>query len=506
MFLFILKVVFIVIVFYILKYLVNVFTNPIRNLPGPKSDSFLTGNVKEIRKDPFMQPHMKWWKACNYAPLMRYFGILGTPSLIVTKPELVKEILASQTYEKYPKKYGFIATIIGDGLVSLEGDEWKRHRKIVQPSFSLNFVKKILQSSVPKRAKQLSDILLSVKKDKPIDIQTAFTAITLDIIASTAFQFDGFSALDNLAKGWVDDPSKSDDVIPQVFVLDAKVILPSFPEMFFLGFGQLPPKFVASKPRGERIAELDRAVLKVIAATRDRATNINGDAESRAKSILELLLSAQADDALSQEEYLAEVKTFLFAGHETTSTLLTWCVYALLKNDGDWDEKMLNEINEVFGDEEINVDKVKDLKIMDAFINEVSRMYPSIGLLVRRAGPNGAILDGQAVRADTRIVIPIYMLHRHPELWHEPETFNPARWLSDEKPKGNTPWTFLPFGAGPRSCIGRQFALIEGKLILATLLRRLKFKLSDPKQEFTPTSVITVKPKPDLKVFVEARK
>ena len=123
-----------------------------------------------------------------------------------------------------------------------------------------------------------------------------------------------------------------------------------------------------------------------------------------------------------------------------------------------------------------------------------------------RAGPNGAILDGQAVRADTRIVIPIYMLHRHPELWHEPETFNPARWLSDEKPKGNTPWTFLPFGAGPRSCIGRQFALIEGKLILATLLRRLKFKLSDPKQEFTPTSVITVKPKPDLKVFVEARK
>ena len=78
---------------------------------------------------------------------------------------------------------------------------------------------------------------------------------------------------------------------------------------------------MASKARGERIAELDRAVLKVIAATRDRATNINGDAESRAKSILELLLSAQADDALSQEEYLAEVKTFLFAGHETTSVL-----------------------------------------------------------------------------------------------------------------------------------------------------------------------------------------
>lgn len=98
----------------------------------------------------------------------------------------------------------------------------------------------------------MSDILLSVKKDKPIDIQTAFTAITLDIIASTAFQFDGFSALDNLAKGWVDDPSKSDDVIPQVFVLDAKVILPSFPEMFFLGFGQLPPKFVVFFKKKEK--------------------------------------------------------------------------------------------------------------------------------------------------------------------------------------------------------------------------------------------------------------
>ena len=196
-----------------------------------------------------------------------------------------------------------------------------------------------------------------------------------------------------------------------------------------------------------------------------------------------------------------------FAGHETTSTLCYWALYALAKHP-DVQEKVLQDIEKhaVSDDEQIDLETVEKMEYFLAFLNECLRLTSPAGMLFRY-NSRTENWNGTVIPANTRIVIPIFLLHRHPKYWTDPYKFMPERWLDNGSKKRHHPFTFLPFSAGGRNCIGERFARIEAQLILVNLIRRFQVKLAPSMQgtELEYRSSLTIKSNPRVEIVVKAR-
>lgn len=237
-----------------------------------------------------------------------------------------------------------------------------------------------------------------------------------------------------------------------------------------------------------------RVVLQLIAQRRrDRVAH--GD-------ILDLLLAAQDPETgrrLSDGEVCDNLLTFIITGSDTTALALTWAVYILTQRP-DWASRLRAEADMI-------LDKVPDFMIADhlpltrAFLNETLRLFPPVPLVVRRAQSHDTI-SGQSVRRGDSVLAPIYTLHRHPDIWEAPHSFKPSRFLSGQRPAG---FSYLPFGAGTRSCIGAGFAMTEAIIALATMVRSLDFRLADG-WRVKPLMMLTLKPDGGLPVVVSERR
>jgi len=201
---------------------------------------------------------------------------------------------------------------------------------------------------------------------------------------------------------------------------------------------------------------------------------------------------------------MAEARTFVLAGHETTSNLMTWSLY-LLTTHGHVYQKLQNEIDTVLGKETISHHLIKDLKYLDAFFSESLRFYPPAPFLGRYAIKEHTIGKGEKeikIMKGTEIRFGVYNLHRHPKYWKDPLTFNPDRFLNEEKIH---PFSYLPFGGGPRVCIGQNFALMEAKVILASFMQNFTFELVG-NQKIVPDVMLTLRPKYGLQLRLSLRK
>ncbi|KAI2496863.1 cytochrome p450 [Fragilaria crotonensis] len=180
--------------------------SPLNALPGPRSKSFLWGSFPSIRKEAFMEPHKRWWKEAGVdAKLLHYTTFFGRSSLLVLDKDIVREILTAPSGGKTPrfeKRLDMVRQVLGLGLVTLEGEDWMRHRRIIQPSFSSSFLKQILNDFVPSKANLLVNYW---KKSlgREIDVASHMSAITLDIIGHAAFSH-AFHGMDEIGK-WVEN-------------------------------------------------------------------------------------------------------------------------------------------------------------------------------------------------------------------------------------------------------------------------------------------------------------
>ena len=168
--------------------------------------------------------------------------------------------------------------------------------------------------------------------------------------------------------------------------------------------------------------------------------------------------------------------TFLLAGHETTAQALTWTLY-LLALFPDWQDRARKEIRRVIGNGPINREKLQQLSLVEAIFQEAMRLYPPAPSLMRRAA-RAVKLGGHDIKRGATVIIPIYVVHRHERLWHEPLRFDPARFSAEAKSARHR-CAYMPFGTGPRSCIGGAFSMLEAKTMLATLLAGAKFELPE---------------------------
>ena len=420
--------------------------------------------------------------------------------LVINEPELLADVLHrnnASNYVKPPLTNAIFFPIIGEhNLLVSDGVEHERARRMLNPAFHHLNLKSMI-SIIVDRTRVSIDSILRDEKTSSCDLQIVFNALTLSIIVSSAFGTD------------LESDGQAKDVMCRVFaeVLDAVIYrsLRMINQIPFLS--RLPFCRRDVVDRGATIVGefVERIIL-------DRRQGRSMSMSSGGGDLLDLLLSAVDDEGktFTNEEIKEQALTFVLAGSETTGNLMVWIFYVLMTHD-DVRRACQDELERILPDQrEPTHELLNELHICEAVINETLRLYPPAPFFARHA------IREHSIGTDRPIVIPkgisvlvnSYILHRREDLWPRPLEFDYRRWLRDPKtglkPKLVHPFAYLPFAAGPRNCIGQNFALLEAKIMLSMFLQRCRLTLL-PGQKIVPDVKITMRTKYGLWANLSAR-
>ncbi|KAI5083145.1 hypothetical protein GOP47_0002888 [Adiantum capillus-veneris] len=402
--------------------------------------------------------------------------------LAVVDPELCKEVLFNKFghYAK-PNVPVQLQDVLVNGLITLEGEKWTQHRRVVSPAFFLNKLKGMVPTIV-----DLTSAMLEKWKSesacKEIDAFKEFHALAANIIAHTAFG-------SSYAEG------------KQVSLLQyQQQVL-----MSKLTFSVIIPgiRFVPTAMNRYRWSLMKQVttILKGIVKQR-----LSRPSDAYGSDLLGLMLSALKEEGqrnltMSLQEILDECRTFFFAGHETTSALLTWTVMLLAKYP-EWQERAREEVLSLFGGSHPDADSLNHLKTVGMILQESLRLYPPVTGTYRDVTTD-VKLGGISVPKGCGIFIPILPLHVDSELWGaDALDFNPLRFANGVLNACKQPSAFLPFGTGPRTCVGQNFAMLEAKTVLCMVLQKFRFRLS-PGYRHAPTLVLTLQAENGMQILLE---
>jgi PHYB activation tagged suppressor 1 len=404
----------------------------------------------------------------------------------------VKQVLSDRT-GLYPKNLinPHITRLLGKGLVLTDGDEWKRHRKVVHPAFNMDKLKLMTGTMSDCGRSMISEWEARLAKGggagaMEVELGSRFEELTADVISHTAF---GSSYREG----------------KQVFLAQRELQYLAFSTVFNVqipGFRYLPTeKNLKTRKLDDQVRGMLMDIIKSRLASKD--TNGYGD------DLLGLMLEACAPEhgdgpILSMDEIIDECKTFFFAGHDTTSHLLTWTSF-LLSTHPEWQEKLREEVRRECGDEVPTGDVLNKLKLVNMFLLETLRLYAPVSLLQRRAGSDLDI-GGVRVPEGAILTIPIATIHRDKDVWGDDAgEFRPERFENGVTRAAKHPNALLSFSSGPRSCIGQNFAMIEAKAVVAMILQSFSLELS-PKYVHAPMDVITLRPRHGLPMILRSLK
>lgn len=217
--------------------------------------------------------------------------------------------------------------------------------------------------------------------------------------------------------------------------------------------------------------------------------------KKKRKAFLDLLLdqNAKDDTPLTDDELRAQVDTFMFEGHDTTAVAITWTLF-LLGNNPEQQEKVHEELEEVFGDSDTpaNLKELSQLKYLDRVLKETLRLFPSVPVISRDLMED-VKMGNYTLPKGCEVVMPIQLTHRDPNVWPDPTKFDPDRFLP-ENSKHRNPYAYVPFSAGPRNCIGQRFALLEEKIVLTAILRKWRVKSVKTFDEIKYAGILILRP------------
>ena len=397
----------------------------------------------------------------------------------VTDPAIIESVLLKNV-ENFPKTRldrRVLKPVVGDGLLTAQGDSWRWQRKLASPLFRHSE----LLSYVPSMVEATEERVARFRAPRPepiLDIEEAMTETTFSVIARTILagidEREG-DAIKRAARSYLD---------PITWEVAASLLM-------------LPEEtWHPGKARMRRAAAEIRAIVWRLLDQR-RAAGSRGD------DLVARMLAARDPDTgepISDDRIVDNLATFLLAGHETTAKALTWTLY-LLARAPDWQDRIRQEVQSALGSNRIGPDTVGKLPITSRVLKESMRLYPPVPVMTR-VNSGDAVIGGQHLSKPTLIVIPIYAVHRHRLLWRDPDRFDPDRFLPEKE--AEYPRTqFMPFGYGQRACIGSSFAIIEATAILATLLQTVRFEW-DGRHEPEPISRVTLRPKGGMPLIVKA--
>ncbi|WP_315986104.1 cytochrome P450 [Streptomyces sp. t39] len=364
------------------------------------------------------------------------------PMVYVTSPELVNQVMVQRARSfRKGRLFDRARLLVGDGIANSEGAKHIRNRRLIQPMFYKERLAGYADL-MSARAQALSD---SWRPGMEVDATEAMSRLAIEILADTLFSHD-------ISEQAVRSVQEDLPVIMRNVLRRA-----------------LAPQFMDSWPIW---SDFNRASARMRAVIDEVIVKTRASGPEDRSDMLSLLLAVKDDEGVgfTDDEIRDELTTFLFAGTETPASVLAWALHHL-SEEPDIERAVLDEIKEVVGDRPVDFDDVMRLPTLTRVLDESLRLHGVVTLMRRSTEP--VTLGGHEIPAETEVLISLYALHRHPELYPDPERFDPDRWLPERvaaRPREHA----VPFGAGNRRCIGDKFGWMEGVIALTTLLPRWK--------------------------------
>jgi cytochrome P450 len=430
--------------------------------PGPPSGPPPPGPADEVplmavRRDPlaFLAD-----LAADYGDIVRYRAP-GWEAVLVNRPDLVRAVLLDRF-----KQYGKLGTpdlmmlepMLGQGLLTVDGETWRRQRQVVQPAFRRGELARFDRLMAERAGRMLDGWAASGAAR--FDLVEAMTELTLKIAAAALFSHE-----------IEDDAGAFGRAV----------------EALNEAMGHLDPTDAA---RAAAFRDGLAHVRSVVAEAVLRRVAHPSDRDCLG-AIMQALDIRTAEAAMAVRELHDQALTLLLAGHETTAKALSWTLYLLARHP-EAAERARAEAEAVCGRAAPAAADIDRMPFCWAAIQEAMRLYPPIWVMTRRAKADDT-LGGYRIAEGSLVVISPYLLHRHPGLWPEPEAFRPDRFLGRSPATDPTEFTLLPFSGGPRHCVGKHFAELEMRIVLPMILRRFRIDL-DPDRPARPEALVTLRP------------
>jgi len=413
--------------------------------PGPRGHVLL-GKLLEVRRD----------RLGFTARIAREFGdvarfTMGSQVLhLVSHPDLARHVLQTNN-ANYVKGVGLshAKRWLGNGLVTSEGGDWARQRRLMQPVFQRARLADFARIVTDETAPVLERWHARARAGRIVDVARDMNRLTLAVITRALFGTR------------ISDPDAIGDAFTTALrdAMDRMTAIILLPEW-------LP--FVGRRQFRRALAVLDANVYAIIAKLRG--------GETKGETLLTMISSARdgADTGFTDEELRDQVLTLLLAGHETTAIALAWTFYLLSEHREAW-RCLREETDRVLQNRTPSYDDLPRLTRTRMVLDEAMRLYPPVWLIPRRAvAPD--VIGGYAIPAESEVLVSPYLIHRDARFWDRPDTFDPER-FAPERAASRRPFTYMPFGAGPRACIGNVFATMEAQLVLATIVQRFRLEL-----------------------------
>ncbi|WP_447008414.1 cytochrome P450 [Saccharothrix isguenensis] len=374
---------------------------------------------------------------------------LGPKSMyFFNHPDHAKHVLADNP-GNYLKGIGLVHArrALGDGLLTSEGELWKAQRKTIQPVFQA----KRIAGKAEVIAREAAGLVKRLRRHQgsgPIDISEEMTGLTLGVLGRALLDAD-LGAFESLGESF--DAVQNQAIFEMMSLSAVPTWVP------------LPNQRRFRRAR----ADLDRIVARLAA---DRAANPTPGGDDVLSRLVEVT-RREPDAQAGHQRMRDELVTLLLAGHDTTASTLSWTFYMLDQHPEVW-ERVHAEVVEVLGDRLPTFQDIHRLKYTTMVIQEVMRLYPPVWILPRLSREEDEI-GGYHVPAGADVLICPYTLHRHPDFWDDPDAFDPRR-FEPGRASGRSRYAYIPFGAGPRVCVGSGLGMMEATIVVASVVRELR--------------------------------
>jgi len=446
--------------------------------PPPLKRPSLMANLRSAKGNPFEIIPLQAYEQ----PCYLWKSFLG-PVLLVSDPDGVRRVLLDNV-ANYPKEdlaNQFFTAMFGEGLLSAPGDKWRTHRKVMAPSFGTRAVESYAPAMV-ETTTAFAEHWETLPESTEMDIAAEMNALTLKIICRTMFSSDAEELAAHAGEALEFAQSSMEfglfDILPVI--------------------GPWRIKRTTDAIRAH-FESMDAAIYRLI-GEREKLRN-----EAPKDFLTRLIAAKDPDDGagLNATEVRDEVITIFMAGHETTAVTMTWLWYLLSQHPTE-EAQLHGELDAVLGGRTPTVEDLPNLPYTRMVIEEAMRVYPPAPGISMREAKQADELCGFKVTPGLQIMVAPWILHRHRRLWDDPERFDPTRFAKESSEK-RPRFAYLPFGGGPRVCIGATLAMTEATLILAVLAQRFRLRLKEP-QAVTLQARITLRPKDGLITILERRR
>jgi cytochrome P450 len=451
----------------------------LREIPlGPKGNPLL-GSMGDIQKDV-----LGFFRRLplEYGEFVKFRFIFWS-AYFTSNPALIKHVLQEnhRNYNKQNMDYQNLKPLVGEGLLTSDGDFWLRQRRLIQPAFHKARLRSFGELITETTLEMLDRWKQRERPDQPLDVTAEMMRLTLSIVGKALFS---------------QDLSREASIVGEAFSVANEEISLRFRSL-------VNPPFWVPTRRNRRFNAASRSlntIVDEIIKTR-RAEQPTGDEKTDLLSMLIKARDENSGEGMSDAQLRDEVMTLLLAGHETTANALSWAWYLLSQNPAT-EMRLQEELERVLGGRVPTMDDLPDLQYTLWVVQESLRLYPPAWMISRKAIEEDE-WNGYLIPAGSIIEISPYVTHRHPKYWEDPDRFIPERFRRELSEK-RIPFTYFPFGGGPRLCIGRDFAMAEAQLVLATIASRYCLELA-PGHLVEPDPLITLRPRYGLQMFTRPR-